>query len=220
MDRLSSSPKATFILCITGKAKYNRYLYTLVKFDENVFVIIIIINYCGVLKKKNLKKQTIRKFVRVNQNFNIFKNIHTLRNFGQQKTVQTLYRRLKTQLYNRYIYILPTNDAAGTRYQNKNHTPYTNTTLLTACDTRHHDSNIFAPIMQYNICLSLCTHRPTHTNTPTHRHIYYNRLFRNRIENLDFYVTWSIVKDPAAATAASAAGPRETTLLHTVLLSS
>lgn len=63
----------------------------------------------------------------------------------------------------------------------------------------------------------------THTNTPAHRHIYYNRLFRNQIENLDFYVTWTIVKDPAAAapaTAASAAGPRETTLLHTVLLSS
>lgn len=69
--------------------------------------------------------------------------------------------------------------------------------------------------------VSMYTQTYTHTNTPTHRHIYYNRLFRNRIENLDFYVTWTIVKDPAAATAAAAAaGPRETTLLHTVLLSS
>lgn len=108
------------------------------------------------------------------------------------------------------------------RFKNKNLTPYTNTTLLTAYDTRHRDSTIF----YYYTCLHIHCKHPTHPHTDIY-FTYYSHPRQSTLSepnrSLDFYVTRAIVNYPTAASAAAvpaAAGPQKTTLLHTVLLSS
>lgn len=160
----------------------------------------------------------MRKFILVNQNFNVSKNIH-YETLDNRKPCKRYIEDSKPKCLI-YLYFTYKRCSGRTVLEQKPHSVYKYNPLDGVRYATPRFKYFFSYYAVYML-VSMYTQTYTHTNTPTHRHIYYNRLFRNRIENLDFYVTWTIVKDPAAATAASAAaGPRETTLLHTVLLSS